>query len=59
MREKDYATQVLLFDYVKEQVEEEHQVEEIARQMQLCGSSVEELLGLDARLGTRSTTAWE
>ncbi len=59
MREKDYAMQVLLFDYVKEQVEEEHQVEEIARQMMLCGSNAEELLGLDTRLGSRTTTAWE
>ncbi len=59
VQEKDYATQVLLFDYVREQVEEEHQVEEITRQILLCGSNVEELLGIDARLGARQTVAWE
>lgn len=59
LAEKDYATQVLLFDYVREQVEEEHQVEEITRQIQLCGANVEELLGIDARLSTRKTSVWE
>lgn len=59
VQEKDYAMQVLLFDYVKEQVEEEHQVEEISRQMMLCGSSAEELLGLDCRMAARSAATWE
>ncbi len=59
IREKDYATQVLLWDYVKEQVEEEHQVEEISRQMMLCGSNAEALLGLDAHLSARCSKAWE
>lgn len=59
MREKDYATQVLLYDYVREQVEEEHQVEEIVRQLSLCGNSTEELLGMDTRLGARASVTWE
>lgn len=59
MQEKDYAMQVLLFDYVKEQVEEEHQVAEIIRRMMLCGSNTEELLGLDARMSSRVAAAWE
>ena len=57
--EKEYATQCLLFDYVKEQVEEELQVEEIVDIMTLCGSRIDELLGLDQKLAGRSTQVWE
>ena len=57
--EREYATQCLLFDYVKEQVEEELQVEEIVDIMTLCGSRIDELLALDQKLAARSTQAWE
>lgn len=57
--EKEYATQCLLFDYVKEQVEEELQVEEIVDIMTLCGFRVDELLSLDQKLASRTTTVWE
>ena len=57
--EREYATQCLLFDYVKEQVEEELQVEEIVDIMTLCGTRVDELLGLDQKLASRTTQAWE
>ena len=48
-----------LFDYVKEQVEEELQVEEIVDIMTLCGSRIDELLSLDQKLAARTTQAWE
>ena len=57
--EREYATQCLLFDYVKEQVEEELQVEEIVDIMTLCGSRIDELLSLDQKLAARSTQVWE
>ena len=57
--EKEYATQCLLFDYVKEQVEEELQVEEIVDIMTLCGSRVDELLSLDQKLANRTSQVWE
>lgn len=57
--EREYATQCLLFDYVKEQVEEELQVEEIVDIMTLCGSRIDELLSLDQKLAARTTQAWE
>ncbi len=56
---REYATQCLLFDYVKEQVEEELQVEEIVDIMTLCGSRIDELLGLDQKLAARSSQVWE
>jgi ferritin len=57
--EREYATQCLLFDYVKEQVEEELQVEEIVDVMPLCGTRIDELLSLDQKLSGRSTKVWE
>ena len=57
--EREYATQCLLFDYVKEQVEEELQVEEIVDIMTLCGTRIDELLSLDQKLAARKTQAWE
>ncbi len=57
--EKEYATQCLLFDYVKEQVEEELQVEEIVDIMTLCGTRIDELLSLDQKLASRTTQVWE
>jgi ferritin len=57
--EREYATQCLLFDYVKEQVEEELQVEEIVDIMTLCGTRIDELLSLDQKLAARKTQVWE
>lgn len=57
--EREYATQCLLFDYVKEQVEEELQVEEIVDIMTLCGARIDELLSLDQKLAARTTQVWE
>ena len=57
--EREYATQCLLFEYVKEQVEEELQVEEIVDIMTLCGTRIDELLSLDQKLAGRKTQAWE
>lgn len=49
-RERDYATEKLLMDYVEEQVEEENQVEAIVVALQRCGADESALLQLDARL---------
>ena len=49
-QEEDYATQGLLMDYVKEQVEEESQVQGIVEALSRCGNDVSALLQLDARL---------
>lgn len=50
-QEADYATQGLLMDYVKEQVEEESQVEDIVDALRRCGNDASALLQLDAQLG--------
>jgi len=52
--EKDYATQYFLFDYVKEQVEEEHQIVSIIDKILLCGPATSDLLSLDNELSTRT-----
>lgn len=49
-QEKDYATQGMLMDYVKEQVEEESQVQDIVDALNRCGNDASALLQLDARL---------
>lgn len=49
-REQDYATLGLLMDYVKEQVEEESQVEAILAALLRCGNDESALLQVDARL---------
>lgn len=51
-REEDYATQGLLMEYVKEQVEEESQVEDIVDALSRCGQDASALLQLDAQLAT-------
>ena len=51
-REQDYATQGLLMDYVKEQVEEESQVEDIVDSLSRCGNDASALLQLDAQLAS-------
>lgn len=50
---KDYATESLLFEYVREQVEEESSVGDIVRHLALCGGSVDALLSLDRQLAQR------
>lgn len=49
--EQDYATQGMLMDYVKEQVEEEDQVSEIVESLRRCGNDESSLLQIDMRLG--------
>lgn len=49
-QEEDYATQGLLMEYVKEQVEEESQVEDIVDALSRCGQDASALLQLDAQL---------
>ena len=53
-KEKDYATQVLLQWFIKEQVEEEKNATEIVELMKLAGTSGPSLLMLDRQLGARS-----
>lgn len=52
-KEKDYATQVLLQWFIKEQVEEERNATEIVELMKLAGTSGPSLLMLDRQLGGR------
>lgn len=49
-QEKDYATQGLLMDYVKEQVEEESQVQDIVDALTRCGNDTSALLQFDTQL---------
>lgn len=49
--EEDYATQAMLMDYVKEQVEEENQITEIVDSLRRCGNDESSLLQIDMRLG--------
>lgn len=53
-QERDYATLCLLFEYVREQVEEESSVEEIVDAFTLCGENAEALMRLDTHLGMRT-----
>lgn len=52
--EKDYATQILLQWYVKEQVEEEANDNDILTMLKMAGSSTGTLLMIDKQLGKRS-----
>ncbi len=56
---RDYATQGLMFDYVREQVEEERSVLDIVEELRFCrGSGAGEgLLRLDARLAARTLSS--
>lgn len=56
-REHDYATQGLLMDYVKEQVEEESQVLDIVEALTRCGNDTSALLQLDSRLAAEREIA--
>ncbi len=53
-KEKDYATQVLLQWFIKEQVEEEKTATEIVELMKMAGTSGPSLLMLDHQLGSRT-----
>ena len=51
--EKDYATQILLQWYVKEQVEEESNDTDLVTTLKMAGSSAGTLLMVDKQLGKR------
>ena len=53
VREKDYATQVLLQWYITEQVEEEANDNEIVGMLRMAGASTGTLLMIDKQLGKR------
>lgn len=55
--EKDYATQILLQWYIKEQVEEEANDSEILTMLRMAGSSTGTLLMIDKQLGKRGKVA--
>lgn len=50
---RDYATESILFEYVREQVEEETSVGDIVKHLALCGGSADALLSLDRHLAQR------
>jgi ferritin len=52
--EKDYATQLLLQWYIKEQVEEEANDNDILTMLKMAGSSTGTLLMIDKQLGKRA-----
>ncbi len=51
--EKDYAMQVLLQWFIKEQVEEEKTAEDVIRQLEAIGDKAHLLLLLDRKMGDR------
>ncbi len=53
LKEKDYATQVLLHWFIKEQVEEEKNATEIIEMLKAIGDAPAGLAMLDSRLGAR------
>lgn len=57
MKEKDYATQILLQWYITEQVEEEANDNDIIVMLKMAGSSTGALLMLDKQLGKRGDKA--
>jgi ferritin len=50
---KDYAAQVLLQWYIKEQVEEEKQVQEIIDQFEFAGDNMGNIIAIDHEAGKR------
>jgi ferritin len=54
VKEKDYATQIELQWFIKEQVEEEKHAAEIIELMKMAGTSGPSLLMLDRQLGMRA-----
>jgi len=57
VKEKDYASQILLQWYVTEQVEEEANDNEIIGMLKMAGSSTGSLLMIDKQLGKREFKA--
>jgi ferritin len=57
VKEKDYATQILLQWYITEQVEEEANDNDIIVMLKMAGSSTGALLMLDKQLGKRGEKA--
>jgi ferritin len=53
VKEKDYASQVMLQWFIKEQVEEEKNVVDIINQLEMMGDSDVALMMLDRRLAER------
>ncbi len=53
MRENDYATQVMLQEFVKEQVEEEKNAQQILAQVRAVGASSSAIFFIDRHLGKR------
>jgi len=54
MKEKDYATQVMLHWFIKEQVEEEKNASDIIEMLKNIGDAPAGLAMLDSRLGARA-----
>jgi ferritin len=54
IREKDYATQVMLHWFIKEQVEEEKNASDIIEMLKNIGDAPAGLAMLDSRLGARA-----
>jgi ferritin len=54
MKEKDYATQVMLHWFIKEQVEEEKNASDIIEMLKNIGEAPAGLAMLDSRLGARA-----
>ena len=57
VKEKDYASQILLQWYITEQVEEEANDNQVIGMLKMAGSSTGALLMLDKQLGKRGTSA--
>jgi ferritin len=54
LKEKDYATQVMLHWFIKEQVEEEKNASDIIEMLKSIGDAPAGLAMLDSRLGARA-----
>lgn len=54
MKENDYATQVELQWFIKEQVEEERSAQEVLLQLEMVGDSGISMMMLDRQLGARA-----
>jgi ferritin len=54
LKEKDYATQVMLHWFIKEQVEEEKSASDIIEMLKTIGDAPAGLAMLDSRLGARA-----
>jgi ferritin len=52
-KEKDYAAQLMLQWFIKEQVEEEKQAQDVVARLKMAGDSSAALLFIDSQLGSR------